>query len=1254
MGIVICNACENNLKRFTVDIPLGRITALTGVSGSGKSSLLKNVLAATGARKYTCTQSKTVRSALMISNFIKVDEVTNLPQTVFIDAKNSISTPRSTVSTVSGAHELLRNLFLEIGECFCPFCGKRINDEGDYPTSFMADLICDERYESFTDRVSASGLIKKEFFFDKNQKSLPRRGRTARFAEIHFELKNCSEKMIAELDRDFGCIVLVDDGHERYNPLKEVLCKECGRAVPRLTRGRMSFTTSFEEGGGMCRKCNGSGQIAGTDIESFIINDQKTFLGGAICFVDGKGIKYTQINESIIKAFARREGIDLKKKVKDFSSEELRKMMEGDAEPLSIGVGGGKKKNVLYRGVIGELKDSFLKGKGGSRLSKMFEKKCCSSCHGTRMDEETRGLRLQGKPLDSFLRMTFSELRDWCEAVQHEISHEARPYLERLLRRLERFCRVSCGHLSLDRASNTLSGGELQRIRVCALLNASVNGICYLLDEPSSGLHEQDIESLGALLRDICDKGNTIVFVEHNRKLLSFCDWIVEIGPEGGEKGGTLVFSDTIDNVSKYKSPTARLLSGKLKDVQEPFSANCNRFFTLEHLRDNNLKDLTVSIPYGAFTTVCGISGSGKSTLLRQVLWDRVGKDACQYGFAGSIYLGQGSSSIPYTSTVATQTDCFHVIVKLFSKHNNIPPDYFMPNSSKGKCPICTGRGILLSAENESIGTCHQCRGQKFHPDVLMTTLNSHQFSELMIVPLSELGKYVADETVIRFSEMASLLGIGYLTLSRSTATLSKGEFQRLKIANSIAQKVSDYLFLLDEPSKGLHATDAVNFVIAIRKLTSGGNTVVAVEHSPTVIRQSDYIVELGGTGKDGGRLLYSGIAAGIVEADTPTGRAIKTEKPVRGHQVVAGKNNCEYEIGGKTFSYSMNKIHDVTALRSQFKDIVAMTVSDLLSASIPGSSFYSRAKYYNECIISSPVFRSIDFRVKNRYDYSLYDVLGLRDAYMKDVIRQNEGEADLLRFVFDDGSLTGKCFFCKGRGKTETVEENQFLDGCHLTKEAQQFLKKSISFKSVSQELKKSLGVTLSDDYEENSIARQLLFYGYEAVSRRIKSEDVYEWPGLINFFLRNHAYYPDDLGEKIFASRHEVECPVCRGMMFRNEFREYASREPMSYQDLMRKPMEWVMEHLVGEREQRYSRLKRQLKYAIDLGLGGHRAGERMTELTETEAGLVCLSAMMGHGIFGTALAVCHMESLLPALQKKVMEALRQIGKTNTVFIG
>ena len=619
--------------------------------------------------------------------------------------------------------------------------------------------------------------------------------------------------------------------------------------------------------------------------------------------------------------------------------------------------------------------------------------------------------------------------------------------------------------------------------------------------------HEKDIESLGALLKDICNNGNTIIIVEHNRKLLHFCDWIVEIGPGGGKNGGTLVFSDKVENICKYNSPTANLLNNNSWNETSLTHIECNNFLRFKHLCENNLKDITIKIPYNAFTTLCGISGSGKSTLLRQVLWERISSNTKNYGFSGITYFSQRASSIPYTSTVATVVDCFDVIVKYFSESSKKARELFLPNSLKGKCPVCSGRGVLISSEKELLGICHQCHGERFDSEILTTQLGKHQFGELLQAPLSEIGDFITDKSIIRFSNVVKLLGIGYLTLSRRTSSLSKGELQRLKIANAIAQNVTGHLFLLDEPSKGLHVSDATNLVKAIRELTTMGNTVVAVEHAPMVIRQSDYIIELGGTGKNGGYLLYSGSAEGILKTNTPTAMAIKNGNIVQREHKVNTLNNCEYIIAGQTFSYPVNTIHDVNNLQKHFENIASMTSSDLLAASILGNTYFSRAKYYDEKIINSPVLRCIDFAIKKRYDFSLYDVLGLRDAYTKDIIKQHAILADLLRFLLDDSSLTGKCYFCKGRGKTDIVDEEFFMEGLQLSKDAKQFLKSSLSFSDFSHDLKKSHGISFSGELRDTNIAWKILFYGNQTDFSCVESNAENRWPGLINFFLRNHT---------------------------------------------------------------------------------------------------------------------------------------------------
>ena len=1254
MGIKICKARENNLKNLSVDIPIGKVTAITGVSGSGKSTLLKNILGAAGARRYTCIKPKTVRDALTISNAVKAESIENLPITILIDAKSSISNAGSTVSTVSGTHEILRNLFEEAGECNCPYCHSKIKQQTGISGKFVADITCDDRYEQALEAIKGKGKIERECFFDKNMKPLSNRSRTATFAEIHFELTTVPDSWVREFNKRFQCTILTEAA-ERHNPLTLIRCEKCGKIVPRLIRSRLSFNTPFEDGGGMCRSCHGIGVTSGASVAEFIVDDKKTILNGGVRFVSEKGIQFSTINASILKAAAKSYGFDFKTPIKHIPSDCLSKLMFGTGTPLVINVGKGKKKEVNFKGIIGTLQENFLKGKGLSSLSKYFETGLCPSCHGKRIDPAIDGLTLWGKPMSAYLSMTFAELRDWCKASLPKSGKNIRAYIERLLKKMDAFCQVSCGHLSLDRSSNTLSGGELQRIRVCALLNANVNGICYLLDEPSSGLHEQDIESLGQLLKEICNRGNTVIMVEHNKQLLNYCDWIVDIGPGGGDAGGTLMFSDHIKNAGKYTTQTAKLLTEKQTghEIFAKAGQSWEKFLNLDHLIVNNLKNVNVSLPYKAFTTVCGISGSGKSTFLRDVLYAQIADKPTTFGFENVVYLAQKAFSAHPSSCVATQLECFASLIQVFAKSAQIPTDYFLPNSKAGKCKACAGRGHIISDANEFIGICSECCGHRYSPEVLGATAHGITFKAIMQTPLAMLGNAIPTNDLKSLSRTADLLGIGYLNFSRRTNTLSKGELQRLRIANAISQGVQNSLFLLDEPSRGLHASDSRKLVEAVHNLTKLGNTVVTVEHNPIVIGNSDYIVEFGGTGKDGGYLLYDGIASDIQKADTPTARALLGKIKPNASQGQKHVSNIEFKCGTRIERFKLNDVHHLSESHSnEIIDLAALTTADFLSVAVQGNSFYSRARHYNETAISTPIIHHIDFASGLKYEYSLYDFLGLKDLFVSSAMAHDHAKSELLRYIFDDSSPTGKCPFCAGRGIALTVPENFFFEDGVLTKECRTFIRKNTNLMAVINALKLNTGVdVLSNNSRMDTTIQNIFLYG--SLSLRSNDCQPLPWPGIIKCFLRNHAYYPSKHAEKVFSQKTIRTCPVCSGKMLSAPFLKLANASNLTYQDVQSRPFLWISQHLHTGNDCYLIRFKAIIEDAIKLGLGTHCAREQIQDLPKLDSALSALIALKHFGFSQSGIALSNTNLIPASIQKATNMLIKDLQHNNTIFI-
>lgn len=1256
MEIKITKAAENNLKDFSVAIPVNRMTAITGISGSGKSSLLKNVLASEGAQRYSCMFSRAATSSLASSKHVRVQNIENLPLTLLVDTKCSITNSMSTVSTVSGLHEALRSLFVDFGETICPRCNTRQEREGRIPSRLLAEIVCDDRYDRALDYLRAIGSIRKERFYDSSKKLLNARGRKARFSEVFFDWNCATPGKIRQFNQEFQSTILVD-AETPYNPLRNFICSHCGTLLPRLIRSRFSFMTPFDDGGGMCRCCSGTGDISSPNSEAFISDARKSILDGGIRFVSDKGIKYTNISGGDLKSIVRYLGINVKEPLGSCSSESMKALLHGIAQPISISIGHGKKKEIPFPGVIGALQKAFVKGRGASALSSLFAKGVCPSCNGVRFDPAVDCFRLFGKRFSDFMHMTIAELDAWGDAILPNVPKPAANQLRRIIRKTTAFRRVVCGHLSLDRKSSTLSGGELQRIRICSLLNANVTGVCYLLDEPSTGLHDVDIESLTGLLKDLCQNGNTVVMVEHNPKMIRSCDWIVDIGPGSGDNGGNLLFSDWTQNIKAFNTSTALVLKDpihfKYRNNQEVLF---KKWLAFDHLNANNLRDLSIRLPYGAFSAVCGVSGSGKTTFLRDVLNARIAKNPQLFGFSSVVYLSQRSTSFPYTSTVATQLSCFDIVTKLFSKGLRIKPSCFLPNSSDGKCESCSGRRELLSEDGNIIGLCPECNGRGYSVEVLQATVSNVSFHELMETPLSEVGNKLCVPELSRLSSFCDLLGIGHLTFSRRSNTLSQGELQRLHIANALSQNIGEDLFLLDEPSKGLHASDAEKLVDAIRLLVDAGNTVVAVEHNLPVILGSDYIVELGGAGMDGGRLLFNDYTKSFSKANTPTSRLLSDFfRPLRPRPSTNGGKSCiAFSTDGSIRRFPANSVHRPTDSSNIIKRLSLSTNADFLATAIPGNPLFSRVggSGEDEIIVSSPVVYSIDFAETSKFPYSLYGMFGLRDAIITSVMASNPAVAGLLQYVFNDESPTGKCSFCGGRGSAAIIPESCFVDGSRLTNDCISFLKNSGSFQAVQTWFNHSKHFHLSDSLDKlDDSGKRILFYGWEGTEEHAFPKSG--WLGLITFFLRNHSYYPNRSAENIYSKRIVSLCPICKGRRLDQRHSSLTIDGGLSYKAIMTNSFDWLLKRANEASSGWLKECRQTLQLVCESGLGSLKPENHLCDLNAPSAGMVRLVSIGVRGYVQSGIALFNVDALSPNHKTAALKLAKNIARRNTVFI-
>lgn len=733
-NIVVIRASENNLKDVSLRIPKGKITVFTGVSGSGKSSLCLDTIAAESRRELNETFPTFIQQYLPKYGRPKVEHIENMPVTIVIDQKKPAPNNRSTVGTYTDIYALLRLLFSRVGE---PFIG-------------------------------------------------------------------------------------------------------------------YSDTFSFNHPQGSCPKCDGLGQVTDLDIHKLVdfnkcLNDEDvihfpTFTTGAWRW----------------KRYAYSGLFDLNKKIKDYSKEELDLFLYSPQIRLKNPPSNWPK-SAKFEGMYPRMYRSIITTKEGKRQQKVLDRMVstfeCPECLGTRVNERVRSCRINGKNIAEVVDLPISETVKFIAAIENPLAVDLR---RELVKRLRALVDIGLGYLSLSRGTGTLSGGEAQRIKIAKYINSALTDMAYVLDEPSVGLHPQDITRLKNSLRHLRDHGNTILIVEHHREIIAMADHIVDMGPLAGSHGGKIMFEGSYQDLLKSDTITGKMLrhQSQIKtSLRKPTGWLPIRNATL-----HNLKDLSVDIPLGVLTVIAGVAGSGKSSLM---------EDFQKHCDRDTIFIGQKNIGINLRSTPATYLNISDTIRKLFANANKVSGQLFSFNS-KGACPACGGKGIIVSdmAFMESIETvCEVCHGTRYNQEILHYQYNGKNIAEVMDLSVEEAINFFAGQPFQTQLQALAKVGLGYLHLNQSMSTLSGGELQRVKLADQLHRKGE--IFIIDEPTDGLHLDDVHKLLQLFNEMTEVGNTLILIEHSTDVMKAADYLIELGpGGGDDGGQLLYAGIPANIVNAE--------------------------------------------------------------------------------------------------------------------------------------------------------------------------------------------------------------------------------------------------------------------------------------------------------------------------------------------------------------------------------------------------
>jgi excinuclease ABC subunit A len=889
--IVIKGARTHNLKGIDCTIPHRKLTVITGVSGSGKSSLAFDTIYGEGHRRYLQTLSTYARQYLDQIRRPLVDAIRNIPPTLAIRQCNASSQPRSTVATMTELAEHLGLLFVAIGEILCTNCGEGVRTETPITVArsilaqlegqsivLAADLAPGDSLEETLQRLAREGHSR--LVIDGSMRrldetapaDLPKgplvvvidrmtvREPVARLIDSVERAFELGEGSLRVLDRDMEPI------RRYYGALR---CNGCGTQYPMLTPGLFSFNSAF----GACNNCNGFGRAMGLDYDRVVPDPSLSVSGGAIApFLLPRG----RIHQQGLTKLCRRHGISIETPWARLSTADRRLILHGDD---------------AFAGVAGffkALQNDRYKADAGLLLSQYRRYTICPACDGSRLSPESRAVRLRDVDIGRLTALTIDDAITFFETLQltNEEKQRASELPGEIQRRLTALAQVGLGYLNLDRMTRTLSAGEYQRMRLASCLGRGLVDACYVLDEPTTGLHPRDTSRLINMLHELRDLGNTVVVVEHEELVIEAADHILELGPGGGERGGQVVFEGSVDALRKADTATAAALRGiVLKNASDEIRAT-SALLTVVGACHNNLKFVDAAFPINAFSVITGVSGSGKTTLLYDVIEPgvsgilrRVDLDfrRCRAITNAEMFgrveaLQRSTSGLTARSTVLSFSGALEPLRRELAgiptaRERGLSSFHFSTNVRGGRCDRCEGLGVRridmhFMADVEIV--CEVCEGLQFKPTVLEVRLRGLNIAEIHRLTATEaLSRFSDHPKIVRLLQPLHDLGLGYLRLGQPTQTLSGGELQRLRIAEHLTERRGrglPTLFLFDEPSVGLHAADISRLLDVFARLCAEGHTVIAVEHNLDIVSAADWVVDLGPeSGDAGGEIVVVG-----------------------------------------------------------------------------------------------------------------------------------------------------------------------------------------------------------------------------------------------------------------------------------------------------------------------------------------------------------------------------------------------------------
>lgn len=929
--VAVYGARVHNLKNIDAFIPHDKLTVITGLSGSGKSSLAFDTVYAEGQRRYIETFSSYARNMLGALERPDVDKITGLCPVISIEQKTVNKNPRSTIGTITEVYDFLRLLFARIGEAVSYKSGKpmiKYTEEqilelilGKFDNQkvlILSPLVNNRKghYKELFEQLRRKGYLNVRV--DGELQEIVVGMRLDRYKNHNIELvvdklkvsgkdsQRLKETIAVAMKQGDGVIQVFDvEKGEGFFYSKSLMDPITGLSY----REPAPHNFSFNSMQGACPKCKGLGSVNLIDVDKIIPDKSKTIYSGGILPL---GSYSNNFIFSQIAGICEKEGYSLKTPIKDLSEKALDEILNGTDEALVNPAGIGRGYQPTYDGIVKYIEmqqNDEVSSKAQKWAGQFYTPTVCPVCHGARLNREALHYFIDGKNIDELANMELSDLKEWVDTVEQKLGKQqqvvAKEILKEIRSRLHFLNDVGLDYLSLSRSSMSLSGGESQRIRLATQIGSQLVNVLYILDEPSIGLHQRDNDRLIHSLKELRDLGNTVVVVEHDKDMMLESDYVIDIGPKAGRKGGKVVFAGTPEEMLKSGTLTAGYLNGSLKiEVPAKRRKGNGKKLTLKGCSGNNLKDVDLTLPLGALICVTGVSGSGKSTIINETLqpilsqkFYRSLKEPLPYKAIKGIEnidkvvtVDQAPIGKSPRSNPATYTNVFANIRNLFvelpeAKIRGYKPGRFSFNMSGGRCDVCKGNGyrsIEMNFLPNVLVPCEACHGQRYNRETLEVRFKGKSIADVLDMTINQAVEFFENmPSILSKIKVLQDVGLGYIKLEQPSSTLSGGESQRVKLATELSKKdTGKTLFILDEPTTGLHFEDIRILMGVLNKLVDRGNTVLVIEHNLDVIKCADYIVDMGPEGgKNGGKIIAVGTPEEICESkDSITGRFLRKE----------------------------------------------------------------------------------------------------------------------------------------------------------------------------------------------------------------------------------------------------------------------------------------------------------------------------------------------------------------------------------------